>query len=166
MVTRHLFEYAPPELRGGLRSVAALAPGVLGLTGVETEEIVRGVVQHIRPDLVIAVDALAARNLQRVSTTVQLADSGIHPGSGVGNKRLGLTEASLGTRVIAIGVPTVVHASTLAADALELFCHTLIKQNAISPSKLQSALPTENQGKLLEQLLPARWEDLLSHQKK
>lgn len=160
MVTRHLFEYAPPELRGGLRSVAALAPGVLGLTGVETEEIVRGVVQHIRPDLVIAVDALAARNLQRVSTTVQLADSGIHPGSGVGNKRLGLTEASLGTRVIAIGVPTVVHASTLAADALELFCHTLIKQNAISPSKLQSALPTENQGKLLEQLLPARWEDL------
>ena len=78
MVTRHLFEYAPQELRGGLRSVAALAPGVLGLTGVETEEIVRGVVQRINPDLVIAVDALASRSLHRISTTVQLADSGIH----------------------------------------------------------------------------------------
>ena len=160
MVTRHLFEYAPQELRGGLRSVAALAPGVLGLTGIETEEIVRGVVQHIHPDLVIAVDALASRSLHRVSTTVQLADSGIHPGSGVGNKRLGLTEEALGTRVIAIGVPTVIHASTLAGDALELFSQALVRHNVVSPPELESALPAQNQTDLLEQLLPARWEDL------
>lgn len=160
MVTRHLFEYAPQELQGGLRSVAALAPGVLGLTGIETEEIVRGVVHHIHPDLVIAVDALAARSLHRVGTTIQLADSGIHPGSGVGNKRLGLTEESLNTRVIAIGVPTVVHASTLAQDALEIFSTTLIQHNVVSPKELEVALPSEQQSKLLQQLLPARWEDL------
>ena len=160
MVTRHLFEYAPQELQGGLRSVAALAPGVLGLTGIETEEIVRGVVQHIHPDLVIVVDALAARSLHRVGTTVQLADSGIHPGSGVGNKRLGLTEESLHTRVIAIGVPTVVHASTLAQDALEIFSETLVKHNVVSSKELESALPSEQQNELLQQLLPARWEDL------
>jgi spore protease len=160
MVTRHLFEYAPPELRGGLRSVAALAPGVLGLTGIETEEVVRGVVEHIHPDLVIAVDALAARSLHRVGTTVQLADSGIHPGSGVGNKRLGLTEESLGTRVIAIGVPTVVHASTLAHDALERFSEALIQNDVVTPSNLKAALPKEQQDEILNQLLSDQWADL------
>ena len=160
MVTRHLFEYAPQELRGGLRSVAALAPGVLGLTGVETEEIVRGVVQRINPDLVIAVDALASRSLHRISTTVQLADSGIHPGSGVGNKRLGLTEDSLGVPIIAIGVPTVIHASTLAGDALELFSQALVSSNIATATELEAALPAYNQAEMLEQLLPTHWQGL------
>jgi spore protease len=160
MVTRHLFEYAPQELRGGLRSVAALAPGVLGLTGIETEEIVRGVVQHIGPDLVIAIDALASRSLHRVSTTVQLADSGIHPGSGVGNKRLGLTKEGLGVPIVAIGVPTVIHASTLAGDALELFSQTLVDNNMVTADELERVLPAQDQTTLLERLLPNRWEDL------
>ncbi|HHY92021.1 MAG TPA: GPR endopeptidase [Firmicutes bacterium] len=159
MVTRHLFEYAPQELKGGLRSVAALAPGVLGLTGIETEEVVRGVVERIHPDLVIAIDALAARSLERVCTTVQLSDSGINPGSGVGNKRLGLTAATLGTRVIAVGVPTVVHATTLAGDVLNLMLDTLTKAGD-GATNLAAAFSPPQREKLVRELLPDHWEDL------
>ncbi|HSW10792.1 MAG TPA: GPR endopeptidase [Bacillota bacterium] len=119
LVTRHLQEYAPPELMGGLRAVCAVAPGVLGLTGIETGEILRGVVERVRPKMVLAVDSLAARNVGRIMTTVQIADTGIHPGSGVGNRRLGITEETLGVPVVAIGVPTVVHAGVIAGDLLE-----------------------------------------------
>lgn len=120
LATRHLKDYVPADLRGGLRPVAALAPGVLGNTGIETGEIVQGVVEHIRPSAVIAIDALAARNIERIATTVQLADTGIHPGSGLGSRRIGLNRATLGVPVLALGVPTVVHASTIAYDTLEL----------------------------------------------
>ena len=117
MITRHLYEMSPPELRGGLRPLAAMAPGVLGLTGIETAEIVMGVADRIKPDLVICVDALASRSSERVCSTIQLADSGIHPGSGVGNKRMAISRETLGVPVLAIGVPTVVHAVTIAGDA-------------------------------------------------
>jgi spore protease len=119
MVTRHLRDYVPADVAGGLRSVAAISPGVLGLTGIETAEIIMGIVERIKPSCVIAVDALAARNAERIGTTVQLADTGISPGSGIGNKRKGLNKESLGVPVIAIGVPTVVHASTIAHDTME-----------------------------------------------
>jgi len=119
VVTRHLQEMLSPELQGGVRSVCAIAPGVLGITGMETVEIVQGIVSKIKPDVVIAIDALAAASSRRVLTTVQLANTGISPGSGVGNKRFGLTKESLGVPVIAIGVPTVVHASTIAMDTLD-----------------------------------------------
>ena len=119
VVTRHLQEMLSPELKGGVRSVCAIAPGVLGITGMETVEIVQGIVSTIKPDLVIAIDALAAASSRRVITTVQLANTGIRPGSGVGNKRFGLTKDSLGVPVIAIGVPTVVHASTIAMDTID-----------------------------------------------
>ena len=102
-----------------MRSVCAIAPGVLGITGMETAEIIAGIVDRIKPDAVICIDALAAASSHRVITTVQLADAGIHPGSGVGNKRFGLTKQSLGVPVVAIGVPTVVHASTIAMDTLQ-----------------------------------------------
>lgn len=118
VVTRHLQEMLSPELKGGVRSVCAIAPGVLGITGMETVEIVQGLVSKIQPNLVIAIDALAAASTRRVITTVQLANTGISPGSGVGNKRFGLTKESLGVPVIAIGVPTVVHASTIAMDTI------------------------------------------------
>jgi spore protease len=107
MVTRHLHEYMPEQLGENIRPVCALAPGVLGLTGVETGEIVRGVAEKVRPDLILAVDALAARSLDRVSTTLQLCDAGISPGSGVGNKRRALNAETLGVPVIAVGVPIV-----------------------------------------------------------
>lgn len=103
----------------GLRSVAAVVPGVLGKTGIETAEILEGTVKKIKPSAVIAVDSLASRKLERLGATVQLADSGISPGSGIGNRRNAIDSSSLGVPVIAIGVPTVVDAATMTMDILE-----------------------------------------------
>ena len=119
LVTRHLRDFVPQELAGGLRPVAAISPGVLGITGIETAEVIRGIVDHVRPAAVICIDALAARSVERIGTTIQLADTGINPGSGLGNQRKGLNRETLGVPVIAMGVPTVVHASTIAHDAIE-----------------------------------------------
>jgi spore protease len=119
-VTRHLFLHMPEVVQEGFRPVAAVAPGVLGITGVETSEIVKGIVEHIQPDLVIAIDALASRSLERVNTTIQVADTGITPGAGVGNRRKGLNIQTLGVPVVAIGVPTVVDAVTIAHDTIDL----------------------------------------------
>ncbi len=120
MVTRHFFELMPDQVAPGYRPVSAIAPGVLGITGIESSEIVHGIVEKSRPDVIIAIDALASRSLERVNTTIQIADTGIHPGSGIGNKRKGLTQHILGVPVIAIGVPTVVYASTIVNNTLEL----------------------------------------------
>jgi spore protease len=125
IVTRHLKDYAPEELAGGLRPVCALTPGVLGITGIETAEIIKGVVDKVKPSLVIAIDALAARNVKRIGTTIQLANTGISPGSGIGNKRLGINEESMGVPVIAIGVPTVVHAAVIAKDSIDALINNL-----------------------------------------
>jgi spore protease len=119
LVTRHLFAMSPPELREGLRPVAAIAPGVLGITGIETAEIVCSLVKQVRPAMVIAIDALASRSSDRLCATIQISDSGVHPGSGVGNRRMGITPDSLGVPTLAVGVPTVVHMVTLVSDALE-----------------------------------------------
>ena len=119
-VTRHIKQYMPDALPGPVRAVSAVAPGVLGVTGVETMEIVRGVVEHCKPYLVIAVDALASRRAARISTTVQLTDAGISPGAGVGNNRTGLDRETLGVPVIAIGVPLVVFATTISQDTISL----------------------------------------------
>ncbi len=118
LVTRHLHQAMAQELKGRLRGVSAIAPGVLGLTGIETAELCRGLVQHVKPSAVIAIDALAAYESERICTTVQITNTGIQPGSGVGNHRLGLTEETLGVKVIAVGVPMVVYASTIAHDAM------------------------------------------------
>ncbi|BAK97210.1 putative germination protease [Oscillibacter valericigenes Sjm18-20] len=118
LVTRHL-RAAMPKQFGGFRPVSAFSVGVLGTTGVESAEAVRGLVKEVEPDFVIAVDALASRRTGRVCATVQLSDSGIVPGSGVGNQRSALNKESLGVPVFAVGVPTVVDAATLAADLLE-----------------------------------------------
>ena len=107
LVTRHIMETLPKSLLGGLRSLSALAPGVMGATGIETAEVVKGLVDNTKPALVIAIDALAARNISRINQTIQLADTGISPGAGVGNRRMSLNQATLGVPVIAIGVPTV-----------------------------------------------------------
>lgn len=118
-VTRHITKEAQMGFDFSVRPVSAVAPGVLGITGIETGEIVKGVVEHVKPTLVIAIDALAARKLSRLGTTVQLSDTGICPGSGVGNNRKELTERTLGVPVIAIGVPMVVDVRTLANDIME-----------------------------------------------
>jgi spore protease len=119
LITRHLTDYVPAELVGGLRRVAAISPGVLGITGLETAEVILGIVENIKPGLVIAIDALAARSVERIGTTIQLADTGISPGSGIGNQRKGLNKETLGVPVLAVGVPTVVHAATIAHDTMQ-----------------------------------------------
>lgn len=118
MVTRHLVEKMPEEF-GMMRRVSVLVSGVLGTTGIETADFIKAVVEKLKPDHVIVVDALASRKLARVCRTVQLADTGIVPGSGVGNSRAAINRETLGVPVIAIGVPTVVDAGTLAADLAE-----------------------------------------------
>lgn len=118
LITRHLISAMPRQF-AGFRPVAVFRTGVLGTTGVESAEAVRGLVEQVRPSLVIAVDALASRRMGRVCTTVQLSDTGIVPGSGVGNHRSALNAETLGVPVIAMGIPTVVDAATLAADLLE-----------------------------------------------
>ena len=118
LVTRHMDGCLPQDVEEKLRSVCAAAPGVLGVTGIETAEVLRGMVEHVRPDAMIAVDALAARSSARICSTIQIADTGITPGSGVGNHRKALTAQTLGIPVIAVGVPMVVYASTIARDAM------------------------------------------------
>ncbi len=119
-ITRHLVkEYGKYALGGEAdRLVSAVVPGVMGQTGMETVEIVRGIVEETEPDFVIAIDALAARSVRRLNRTIQIANTGIAPGSGVGNHRIGLTEKNLQTKVIGIGVPTVVDAATIVHDSM------------------------------------------------
>ena len=118
LVTRHLLASDPTRF-GKFRPVSAISPGVLGMTGVETGEILRGLCEKIRPDCLIAVDALASRSTDRLCTTVQLSDTGIIPGSGVGNARNAIDRSTLGIPVIAVGVPTVVDTATLVLDLLD-----------------------------------------------
>jgi len=126
-ITRHIInEYGIQGMgEEHAHSVSGLAPGVMAQTGMETMEIIRGVMEETRPDVVIAVDALAARSTKRLNCTIQITDAGINPGSGVGNHRSGLTEKSLGVPVIGIGVPTVVDAATIVHDAMAHLLETL-----------------------------------------
>ena len=126
MVTRHIKELMPDALEDYVRSVCALAPGVLGITGIETGEIVKAVVEKIKPDLVICIDALGSRKLERVNRTIQIGDTGISPGAGVGNNRMQINEKSLGVKVLAVGVPTVVDAATIANDTIDMVLDDLI----------------------------------------
>ena len=120
LVTRHIKENSDPSLRG----VCALSPGVLGVTGVETAELARGIVERLKPSAVIVIDALAAMETDHIGTTIQLTDTGIHPGSGVGNHRLGITREVLEVPVIAIGIPMVVYATTIVRDTLKTILAT------------------------------------------
>lgn len=128
MVTRHIKELMPDALEDHVRAVCALAPGVLGITGIETGEIVKAVVEKVKPDLVICIDALGSRKLDRVNRTIQIGDTGISPGAGVGNHRMQINEKSLGVKVLAVGVPTVVDAATVANDTIDLFLDDLISK--------------------------------------
>jgi len=137
VVTRHLGTRFPQ-----LRPVSAIAPGVLGTTGLESVEVVRGIVERAKPCCVVVVDALASRSLDRVCTTVQLTDTGITPGSGVGNRRAAFDQGTLGVPVVAVGVPTVVEAFTLLEDVLERNgCKTL--ENPIKIDKSMVVTPKD-----------------------
>ncbi|MEF9974004.1 MAG: GPR endopeptidase [Clostridia bacterium] len=125
LVTRHLFQALPESTSEKMQPVCAVAPGVLGVTGIETLEVVKGLVDQVKPRTIVVIDALSARATERLAATVQLTDTGIQPGSGVGNHRSALTQETLGIKVLAIGVPTVIYASTIARDALDLLAGDL-----------------------------------------
>lgn len=139
-ITRHLFGLMPDVMATDHRSVCALAPGVLGLTGLETWEVVTAVANQVAPDVIVAIDALASRSLERVNATIQISDAGIAPGSGVGNKRRALSRDTLGVPVLAVGVPTVVDAATIASDAMDLLL-----------LELEKHVPGNDAGRLLNQ---------------
>ena len=107
-VTRHIIKYLPQYIDEGTRPVSAISPGVLGTTGIETVEILKGIVDNIQPKLLIVIDALASRSIERISSTIQISDTGIVPGAGVGNTRQEISQNTLGIPVVAIGIPTVV----------------------------------------------------------
>jgi len=125
LVTRHIMEALPEELHGGVMPVCAIAPSVMGLTGIETAEIVRGLAEHVRPGMIIAIDALAARSVSRINATIQITDTGISPGAGMGSGRMPLNAETMGVPVIAIGVPTVVDAATLSNDTIDLMIESM-----------------------------------------
>ena len=156
MVTRHLLELIPDKVDERVRSVCAISPGVLGITGIETGEIIRGVVEKIRPDVIIAIDALASRRTDRIGVTIQLADTGINPGSGIGNKRMGLSKETLGVDTIAIGVPTVVYAHTIGRDTLKL-----LSDSSVQTGSGANFMSEEQLDGMLSQVLSQNMGDLV-----
>lgn len=134
VITKHLFDLG--SVNDGYRSVSAISPGVMGQTGIETSEIIFGIVNRIKPDFILIVDALASSSLSRINKTIQMTDTGIHPGSGVGNKRKEISYEKLGIPVIAIGVPTVVDAVTIVSDTINLMQKQMAynKENLNKPS--------------------------------
>src|SRR5699024_9148578 len=149
MVTNHLFTLEDASVREGYRPVAALSPGVMGVTGMETSDIVLSVIDMFEPAFVIAVDALASRSVNRINETIQLTDTGIHPGSGVGNRRKELSKETLNIPVFAIGVPTVVDAVTIVHDTLDdVFKHIgreWKEKDAPKKSLLPSIMPIKHE---------------------
>lgn len=128
-ITRHFLKYTPQYIDPNTRPVSAVAPGVLGTTGIETMEIVQGIVENVKPKLVIVIDSLASKSIERISSTIQIADTGIVPGAGVDNIRNELSQKTLGIPVIAIGVPMVVDLATITDNCLDIFIDNLQKES-------------------------------------
>ncbi len=134
LVTNHLFMYANVEK--GFRKVSAISPGVMGQTGIETSDIINSIIKSIDVDFIIVVDSLASKSVERVNKTIQMTDTGIHPGSGIGNKRKEISKQTIGIEVISIGVPTVVDAVTIVSDTINyMYKHfSYTKENINKPS--------------------------------
>lgn len=158
LVTRHLFELQPENVAEGFRRVSAIRPGVMGITGIETSDVIFGIIEKTKPDFVIAIDALAARSIERVNSTIQISDTGIHPGSGVGNKRKELSKETLGIPVIAIGIPTVVDAVSITSDTIDYilkhFGREMKEGDKPSRSLLPAGFTFGEKKKLTEEDLP------------
>lgn len=136
LVTRHLFELNV-DVKKGIRKVSAIIPGVMGNTGIETIDIIKGIVDNVKPKFIIVIDSLCASSIERLNKTIQLTDTGIHPGSGIGNMRKEISKDTLGIPVIVIGVPTVVESVTIVNDTLEyMFMHLNYLKNNYETSKL------------------------------
>lgn len=129
-ITRHIKIYLPNAIDRNTRSVSAITPGVLGTTGIETVEIVKGIVDNIKPKLVIAIDSLCSKNIDRINKSIQISDTGIVPGGGVGNRQAELSKETLAVPVIGVGIPTVLDAATIVIDTLNV-CDVNISENEI-----------------------------------
>ena len=153
-VTSHLVKDGIEGRKQAYPALSAIAPGVMAQTGMETAQILHGIIQETEPDLVIAIDALAARSVRRLATTIQLTDTGIHPGSGVGNHRHSLTRESLGVPVIAIGVPTVVGAAAIVHDTISALLGVLQEnESSRSTGEWIRQMDPEGQYQLIRELL-------------
>ena len=160
-VTRHLIKYLPQYVEEGTRPVSAIAPGVLGTTGIETVEILKGIVENIKPKLLLIIDALASRSIERISTTIQISDTGIVPGAGVGNKRAEISQNTIGIPVIAIGIPTVVETAVLVNDCLDIFIGKLQDQ-AQSNDYLNKMKEKDNYEEIKDALIPKEYNMIVT----
>lgn len=160
-VTRHILQYMPNLMPEDTRPVSAIAPGVLGITGIETVEVIKGVVQNIKPKLLIVIDALAARNIERISSTIQISDTGIVPGGGVENARKEISQKTLGVPVIAMGIPTVVESAVLVNNCLNLFI-TKLQNEAKSNDYLNRLKETDNYEEIKEALIPNNYNMIVT----
>lgn len=158
-ITRHLLHYAPEYLETNTRPVSAISPGVLGTTGIETQEILKGIIENVKPKLLIVIDSLASKSIERISSTIQIADTGIVPGAGVGNKRKELSQNTLGIPVIAIGVPMVVEAATIASDSLDMFIGKMQKE--AKSNDYLNKLKNEDKYSIIKEVLVEEKFDLI-----
>lgn len=160
-VTRHIIKYCPQFVKEGTREISAVSPGVLGVTGIETLEIVKGIVENVHPSLLIVIDSLCSKNIDRISSSIQISDTGIVPGAGVGNTRAELSKSTLGIPVIALGVPTVVEAATITNDGLDLFIEKL-QEEAKSNEYLNKLKEEDNYEEIKEALLPKEFNFIVT----
>ena len=160
-VTRHILKYMPEALEKGTRAVSAISPGVLGTTGMETLEIVNGIVENVKPKLIIVIDALASRSMDRISSSIQLADTGIVPGAGVGNTRKELSQNTLNIPVIALGIPTVLESAVLVNDCLDIFI-TKLQNEAKSNDYLNKLKEQDNYEEIKEALMPSDYNMIVT----
>ena len=160
-VTKHFIKYTPQYVAEGTRSVCAIAPGVLGTTGIETSEIIKGIVNNVKPKMLIVIDSLASKSIERISSTVQISDTGIVPGGGVGNARSELSHRSIGIPVIAIGVPMVVESAVLVNDCLDLFISKL-QDEAKSNTYLNELKEKDNYEDIKESLNPTGYNMIVT----
>ncbi len=160
-VTKHFIKYTPQYVTEGTRSVCAIAPGVLGTTGIETSEIIKGIVDNVKPKMLLVIDSLASKSIERISSTVQISDTGIIPGGGVGNAREELSETSIGIPVIAVGVPMVVESAVLVNDCLDLFIGKL-QNEAKSNDYLNELKEKDNYEEIKESLNPTGYNMIVT----
>ena len=152
-ITRHIKIYLPQYIDENTRSISAISPGVLGTTGIESAEIIRGIVDKVKPKMILAIDSLCSKSVSRINKSIQISDTGIVPGGGVGNSRDELSEKTLGIPVIAVGVPTVVEMASITNDCLDLFIEDLQKK-AESNDALNKLKDEDNYQKIKDALIP------------
>jgi len=150
-VTRHILQYMPKAMPEDTRPVSAVSPGVLGITGIETMEILKGIVDNIKPKMLIVIDALASRNIERISSSIQISDTGIVPGAGVNNTRKEISIQTLGIPVIALGIPTVVDLASITNDCIDIFIGNL-QEKAMSNDALNELKAKDNYEEIKEAL--------------